>query len=65
MKYKVFSEKTKQELEIMIEDLKAKLFTLRFKNKTGQADQTHHIKLLRRDIARALTALNNLKKGDN
>ncbi|WP_027334379.1 50S ribosomal protein L29 [Mycoplasma elephantis] len=64
MKYKVFSEKSEQELKTLIEDLKAKLFTLRFKNKTGQADQTHHIQAIRRDIARALTALNSLQKGD-
>lgn len=64
MNYKAFAGKSREELQALIEDLKAKLFTLRFKNKTGQADQTHHITSIRKDIARALTALNALNKGD-
>lgn len=57
MKFKEFEKKSQQELLDLIDDLRAELFTLRFKNKTHQQDQTHKIKLVRRDIAKALTAL--------
>lgn len=57
MKFKEFEKKTEQELLDLINELRAELFTLRFKNKTQQQDQTHKIKLVRRDIAKALTAI--------
>lgn len=57
MKYKDIVTKNHSELEQMIVDLRAELFTLRFKNRTGQLDQTHKIALVRRDIAKVLTAL--------
>lgn len=65
MKFKEFEKKTEQELLDLINDLRAELFTLRFKNKTQQQDQTHKIKLVRRDIAKALTALKQQKGSDN
>jgi large subunit ribosomal protein L29 len=60
MQYNVIQKKSQQELLELINELKAELFLLRFKNKTGQQDQTHKIKLVRRDIAKALTALKNI-----
>lgn len=57
MKFKEIEKKSEQEILDLINDLRAELFTLRFKNKTQQQDQTHKIKLVRRDIAKALTAL--------
>lgn len=57
MKFQEIAKKSEKELCDLIDDLKAELFTLRFKNKTQQQDQTHKIKLVRRDIAKALTAL--------
>ena len=50
-------EKEQLELSHLVDDLKAQLFTFHFKNSTGQQDQTHKIKLIRRDIARVLMAI--------
>lgn len=61
MQYNIIQKKSKQELFDLINELKAELFLLRFKNKTGQQDQTHKIRLVRRDIAKALTALKSLE----
>ena len=57
MKYKDIENKSINELNQMLIDLKAESFTLGWKNKTQQQDQTHKIKLVRRDIARVLTAI--------
>ncbi len=65
MQYSIIQKKSKQELFELINELKAELFLLRFKNKTGQQDQTHKIKLVRRDIAKALTALKNIENDQN
>lgn len=53
--------KSEAELLKMIEDLKAELFSLRFKNSTGQLDQPHKIKAIKRDIAKVFTAISNKK----
>lgn len=65
MKFKDIESKSINELNDLLNDLKAESFALGWKNKTQQQDQTHKIKLVRRDIARVLTAikqkqLNNL-----
>ena len=57
MKFKDLSKKTTAEMQDLLNDLRAELFTLWFKNKTQQLDQTHKIKLVRRDIAKVLTYL--------
>ncbi len=62
MQYSIIQKKSEEELFNLINELKAELFLLRFKNKTGQQDQTHKIKLVRRDIAKVLTALKNIDK---
>lgn len=54
--------KSEAELLKMIEDLKAELFSLRFKNSTGQLDQPHKIKSIKRDIAKVFTVINNKKQ---
>jgi len=55
-------EKEQRELSHLVDDLKAQLFTFHFKNSTGQQDQTHKIKLIRRDIARVLMAISMKEK---
>lgn len=65
MKFKDISKKSEQELNDLIVDLRAELFTLRFKNKTQQQDQTHKIKMVRRDIAKALTAIKQIELQKN
>lgn len=57
MKFKDIENKSINELNDLLNDLKAESFTLGWKNKTQQQDQTHKIKLVRRDIARVLTAI--------
>lgn len=56
-------QKNLKELSKIIDDLKAELFMLRFKNSTGQLDQPHKINLIRKDIARVFTVIN--EKNDN
>jgi len=63
MQYSIIQKKSEKELFDLINELKAELFLLRFKNKTGQQDQTHKIKLVRRDIAKVLTALKYIESG--
>ena len=47
----------KAELETKVGDLKAELFNLRFRLATGQLDNVMQITAVKRDIARAMTAL--------
>lgn len=62
MEAKELKTKTSQELLKKINDLKAELFTLRFQNSTGELDQPHKIKVIKRDIARIFTELVRLQK---
>ena len=58
MKYADLVKKNAEELKKLISDYRAELFSLRFKNATRQLDKTHRIDEIKKDIARALTALN-------
>lgn len=65
MSYSELKEKSVKELQALLTELKAELFSLRFKNATRQLDQVHKIQLVKKDIARTLTALNAKKtEGD-
>lgn len=57
MLYKDLKIKSLTELQKLVTDLRAELWTLRFKNHTSTLDQSHKIKLIRRDIAKCLTAI--------
>ncbi len=59
MRIKELNTKTVSELNGIIDNLKAELFMLRFKNATGQLEQPHKIALIKRDVARAFTAIKN------
>ncbi|MBN3534989.1 50S ribosomal protein L29 [Mycoplasma procyoni] len=66
MEFKDLKNKSLSELNKMVEEAKAELFLLRFKNSTGQQDKTHKISEIRRQIARLLTAIKqqeNSEKG--
>ena len=52
------------ELESKAKELKEELFNLRFQLATGQLQNTMVIKGVKRDIARALTALRQLEQKD-
>jgi large subunit ribosomal protein L29 len=63
-------KKTPKELLKIIDELKAELFLLRFKNSTGQLDHPHKINLVKKDIARTFTVINEkeemkIKKNKN
>ncbi|WP_412031459.1 50S ribosomal protein L29 [Metamycoplasma buccale] len=58
MQYSELKEKSLKELQDLLLEYKAELFSLRFKNATRQLDQVHKIDLIKKDIARTLTAIN-------
>ncbi|AWX69275.1 50S ribosomal protein L29 [[Mycoplasma] anseris] len=68
MSYSELTKKSIKELNTLLEELRAELFSLKFKNTTRELDQTHKISLVKKDIARTLTAINmkkqEAKKGD-
>ncbi|WP_120160959.1 50S ribosomal protein L29 [Mycoplasmopsis bovirhinis] len=61
MSYQDLKKKSTQELETLVLELKAELFSLKYKNSIGDLKETHKIKELRTNIAKALTALNEIK----
>ncbi|ENY68786.1 50S ribosomal protein L29 [Mycoplasmopsis bovigenitalium] len=61
MLYKDIKAKSADELKKLVNDLKAELLTLRFKNATGQLDHSHKIQAVKKDIAKCLTALSQMQ----
>ncbi len=51
-----------EELAAKIAELKTELFNLRFQLATGQLENTMQIQVVKRDIARALTAQTQARK---
>jgi large subunit ribosomal protein L29 len=62
LKASTLREKTTQELLKDEEDLQTQLFKLRFQQSTGQAENPHRIRGVRRDLARVKTVLNEKRK---
>ena len=62
LKASVLREKTLEELRKDEEDLQTQLFKLRFQQSTGQAENPHRIRGVRRDLARVKTVLNEKRK---
>ncbi|MBO1519845.1 50S ribosomal protein L29 [Oceanisphaera pacifica] len=58
MKAKDLREKSVEELNQELLDLLQAQFKMRIQASTGQLEQTHNIKVVRRDIARVKTVLN-------
>ncbi|TPE58011.1 50S ribosomal protein L29 [[Mycoplasma] falconis] len=58
MSYQELVKKSIKELKEQLAELKAELFSLRFKNATRQLQSTHKIDSVKKDIARVLTAIN-------
>ncbi|MPV85762.1 50S ribosomal protein L29 [Ostreibacterium oceani] len=54
---KALTEKTVDELQAQLLELKESQFKLRIRHKTGQLEQTHEVREVRRDIARIKHAL--------
>ena len=61
MKANQFGEMNAVQLQDKVKELKAELFTLRFQLATGQLQNTMTIQNVKRDIARAKTALRQLE----
>ena len=57
MKASKMREMTNEELEQQCRDMQKELFNLRIRQSTGQVEQPSRFELLRRDIARARTIL--------
>ncbi|MBQ1302811.1 MAG: 50S ribosomal protein L29 [Firmicutes bacterium] len=57
MKIEKFREMTEQELNNEVMKLKQELFNLRFQHVTGQLDNPIKMKDVKKDIARAKTAI--------
>ena len=62
LKASALREKTTEELLKDQEDLQTQLFKLRFQQSSGQAENPHRIRGVRRDLARVKTVLNERQK---
>ena len=51
----------KDELEAKVRDLKEELFNLRFQHAINQLDNPMRLKLVKKDIARAMTVLREIE----
>lgn len=58
LKASTLREKTREELLKDQDDLTTQLFKLRFQQSTGQAENPHRMRGVRRDLARVKTVLN-------
>ena len=59
MKMKDIKDKSMEELEGELENLKKESFNLRFQKAGGQLENTSRVRFVRRTIARILTVLNS------
>ncbi len=50
------------EIETKIRETRDQLLQLRLRKQTGQVEKTHELRLLRKDVARLLTILNEKKR---
>ncbi len=57
MKATELRNKTNEELEAMLKDLKTELFNLRFQHAINQLDNPHKIADTKKDIARVMTII--------
>lgn len=58
MKANELKDKNVEELNVTLIELLQKQFQLRMEKSTGQLNQTHDIRIVRRDIARVKTIIN-------
>lgn len=61
-KQEVFAGKSESELKGLVAEYKRELFNLRFQQATGELENTARFKELKRNVARAKTAMTQLKK---
>lgn len=61
MKYKEITTKNKEGLLKLLAEDKKKIQDIQFKKAVGNAKNTNEISILKKDVARILTCLNNTK----
>ena len=57
MKATELRNKTSEELEVMLKDLKTELFNLRFQHAINQLENPHKISETKKEIARVMTVI--------
>ncbi|MDA7888105.1 50S ribosomal protein L29 [Akkermansiaceae bacterium] len=60
-KFKEIAEISSDELQTRLQELKQEALTLRIQQATGQLENTARRRMVRREIARVMTALNQRK----
>ena len=60
-KFKEIAELSSDELQTRLQDLKQEALTLRIQQSTGQLENTSRRRMVRREIARVMTTLNQRK----
>ena len=60
-KFKEIAELSTDELQARLQELKQEALTLRIQQSTGQLENTARRRLVRREIARVMTSLNQRK----
>jgi len=60
---KILREKTREELEKELAELKAELFKLRFQHATNQLENPMKLKEVKKDIARVKTIIREMELG--
>lgn len=63
MKASELKEKSAQELQDILIDLRKEQFNLRMQQGTGQLSRPHQMKQVKKDIARVHTVINQAKAG--
>ena len=62
MKATALRELSREELIQKLSSLKKELFDFRMQASAGKLDKPHHIEIVRKDVARVLTVLNQLEQ---
>jgi large subunit ribosomal protein L29 len=57
LKAKQLRELSEEDLAVKLRDTRRELFNLRFQHATGQLDNPHKLSIMRREIARLLTLI--------
>jgi large subunit ribosomal protein L29 len=60
-KFKEIAELSVDELQLRLRDLKEEALTLRLQQATGQLENTARRRVVRREVAKVMTALNQRK----
>lgn len=60
MKASELRQKSREDLQALLQDLSRERFNLRMQKSTGQLSKPSEVKRVRRDIARLLTVMNQM-----